>query len=89
MGLLFSLSSCSKKKYVNDGSEVTSTYEVSDEDIRAGNVSSDLNNSFGIQTVFFPFDSHEITPEAEEILKENYANLSKNPNMTVQIERPL
>ena len=83
---VFSLSSCSKKKYVNDGSEVTGTYEVSDEDIQSGNVSSDLNNAFGVQTVFFPFDSHEITGEAEEILRENYDILSKNSGITIQIE---
>lgn len=83
---VFSLSSCSKKKYLNDGAEVTGAYEVSDEDIQAGNVSSDLNNAFGLQTVFFPFDSHEITGAAEEVLKENYDILANNLGITVQIE---
>lgn len=78
--------SCSKKQTVAGEGEGTETYSVNDSDIASGRADSDSNNAMGLKTVYFPFDSFELTGESKATLQQNAEILKSNPALKIQIE---
>ena len=79
-----SMVACSGKKTAADADAPQAT--VDQEDINKGRADSDSGNAMGMQTVHFPFDSFELTGEANSVIKNNYGILKENPSVNIQIE---
>ncbi len=80
--LVLSLSSCSKKQNLNAdqaGSGGSSFSEPIPKD-------SDSNNAFGLETVYFEYDSVDFAANSKAILKKNADILKRNRNIHIQIE---
>lgn len=77
---------CSSKKTTPEEGEGTETYTVDEQDIKSGRADSDSGNALGLQTVNFPFDSFELTADANRKLQENADILKANPSANIQIE---
>lgn len=89
LGLLIvgvSLAGCSKKKDLKPEEAVEGGGDVSQGEVDSGRADSDSGNAMGLQTIFFPYDSFEITGEGKETLKSNAKILKDNPTVAVQIE---
>ena len=76
------LSSCASNKGKGNGEEVAAadgfTLEL--------NGDSDSRKAGALQTVYFPFDSNEITADASATLKANAEFLKNNKGIKVQVE---
>lgn len=80
--LLLGLASCATNKGKGNSSEEMSAEGFSLE----LNGDSDSRKAGALQTVYFPFDSNELTSETKGILKVNAEFLKSNKNIKVQIE---
>lgn len=78
--------SCSKKQTVEGDGNATETYNVDQNDVNSGRADSDSNNAMGMKTVYFPFDSSDLTGDANRILQANAQILKANPEVKIQIE---
>ena len=83
--LVMGLGACSKKKDLLP-EEGQGYEEITDADISSGKADSDSENALGLRTIFFPFDSFEITGAAKDDLEHNSELLKANPDLRVQIE---
>lgn len=79
------LTGCSKKKDVK-AEDDSIEQSVSDSAIESGKADSDSGNAMGLQTVFFPFDSSELTGEAKAAIANNIKIMKENNSVNVQIE---
>jgi len=76
---------CSGKKTTGEG-EAAESYTVDQEDIKSGRADSDSGNAMGLQTINFPFDSFELTSDANRRLQANADILKANPTANIQVE---
>lgn len=79
LGLIFVVSGCSKKQVKEEGGG-TSGIDKS----KVGVV--DIGYSGDMKVVYFEFDTYSLTPETQEVLRENAEWLKKKKNIKVQIE---
>jgi peptidoglycan-associated lipoprotein len=82
MILAVAVSGCSKKQDVkpDDGaSDVIS-------DSGSSAMDSDSGNAMGLQTIRFPYDSHEVVGPNRQVLQENIRIMKDNGSLNVQIE---
>jgi peptidoglycan-associated lipoprotein len=75
---------CKKKEVKPDSGDVDQT--ITDSAVDSGLASSDTQNAMGLQTVFFPFDSSELTAEGKAAIANNVAIMKENAGVKVQIE---
>jgi peptidoglycan-associated lipoprotein len=47
---------------------------------------SDSNQAMGLQTVRYAYDSHALSNQAKQILRQNTEILKSNPNVRIQVE---
>jgi peptidoglycan-associated lipoprotein len=89
VGLLIvgaSLTGCGKKKDLKSDEAIEGGGDVTQSEVDGGRADSDSENAMGMKTIFFPYDSFEITGEQKETLNNNARILKDNPTVAVQIE---
>jgi len=86
---LFLAIGCSKKKVEEEtagGETPTEDTQISDREMRFDTQGSDSGTIAGLKTIYFPYDSANLTPDTREALSGNAAWLKENPNFKLQIE---
>jgi peptidoglycan-associated lipoprotein len=95
MGLFLSLSACKSSRTTGDEASTESEIPTADaqtipSDVNSGDDNSmgdsDSDKAMGLKTVFFPYDSFELTTEARDTLQANADILTANPTAKIQIE---
>lgn len=72
------------KGYQDDGG--VSSSELSEEKKYSIEALSDPNSPLSVRTVYFAFDSSDLTPESQDVLVEHAKFLSYNPGIQVVLE---
>jgi len=89
ISVAFMLTSCSSttKKAENEGDEtITSVADTAQDQDFEVNADSDSGKTGAIQTIFFAFNSSQLSERARNTLKDNAAFLKANPQIEIQIE---
>jgi peptidoglycan-associated lipoprotein len=76
---------CGKKKDLKAGEDGIES-SVSDGSVDSGAASSDNGNAMGLQTVFFAYDSSDLSDEGKAAIANNINVMKENSSLKVQIE---
>lgn len=77
---------CSKKKDVKSDDAGNIEQSVTDSAVDSGKADSDSGNAMGLQTVYFPYDSSELTGEAKAAIANNINVMKEHAELKAQIE---